>query len=158
MTRLKTWCTVIRKALRKAIIRRRKAPGRIIRCWHFVWRPKQSCKAGFDAAEFQRLLDEQVEAQVAAELLKRGEIQDTVAFAELLAEKQVLGVAALLQTEVEEFQQTSDANIAILESTLARQQEALESLRQDPTLAAEAEAVEQSIAIIEETLQRQREL
>lgn len=114
--------------------------------------------AGFDAATFQQQLDEQVEAQVAAELLKRGEIQDTLAFAELMAEKQALGIAALLQEEVEEFQTTSDANIAILETTLARQQEALENLRQDPTLAAEAEAVERSIGIIEDTLQRQREL
>jgi hypothetical protein len=112
---------------------------------------------GFDTEQFQMTLDQQVAAQVTAELLKRGEIEDTVAFAELMIEKQVLAVSGLLNEEVEEFRAASDAEIVILEDTLARQQEALERLRRDPQLEAEAEAVEQSIAIIEDALERQRE-
>lgn len=112
---------------------------------------------GLTAEDFQAELDKQVAAQVTAELLKRGEIEDTVAFADLMIEKQVLAIASRLDEEVAEFQSASDDEIAILEDTIRRQKETLQKLKDDPVLAEEAQAVQESIDILEDALERQRE-
>jgi hypothetical protein len=111
----------------------------------------------FDADTYQAMLDEQIGAQVLAELQKRGEIEDTVAFAELMAEKEALATAALLGDQTYQYQVASDEQIAILEETLARQQETLATLAADPAMEEEARTVEQAIGIIETALAAMQE-
>jgi hypothetical protein len=112
--------------------------------------------AGFDVAAWNMLLEDQIASQLAAELVRRGEIDDTAAFALLIQEKQVLATEALLADEVVAYAETSQAEIDLLEQTIASHEEALRTLREDPALAAEAEAVENALAILESALERKR--
>lgn len=119
--------------------------------------PFYSPLLGFDADAFQAALDANVGAQVLAEMQKRGEIEDTVAFSALMAEKEELATAALLNNQVGDYRVASNETIAILEETLARQHEALSLLQTDPQFLEDARTVYESIGILEEILARQRE-
>ena len=119
--------------------------------------PFYSPLLGFDADAFQAALDASVDAQVLAELQKRGEIEDTVAFSALMSEKEELATSALLNNQVGDYRVASTETIAILEETLARQNEALSLLQTDPQFLEDARTVYESIIILEGILARQRE-
>lgn len=112
---------------------------------------------GFNLEQWEANTQAQIDLQIAAEMVKRGEIEDTTAFAELLAEEEVLAITSMLGNEVDQYQIASDEEIAILEQTLARQQATLARLREDPGLEEEAKVVEQSIGIIQSLLEKKRE-
>jgi hypothetical protein len=113
--------------------------------------------AGFDPGAFMDSLEEMVEAEAAAQLDMRGEIEDTEAHAALLAEARAIGTSAALSDEVDAYQRASDQEIAILEATLASHQAALAGIASDPALAADAAVLESSIGVLQDTLTRLRE-
>jgi len=112
---------------------------------------------GFSIEDFQATLNEQVRAQVTAELLKREEIESTSDYAELLAQQSADVLANKLNEEVADFEGATDEKIAILESALARQQKALENLNADEALSDEANTVENAINILQEAIASQRQ-
>jgi len=113
--------------------------------------------AGFDSAAFNDVLQGQIDSQIAAEMIKRGEIEVTSDLAVLLAEQDLLSIESMLNGSVVAFQATSDAEIAILEQTIAKQQETLNALRADPALEEEAKAVEAALVILNDVLEQKRE-
>ena len=110
--------------------------------------------AGFDVGAWQQELDEQVIAQAIAELAKRGEIEDTVAFSELLLEKQNLAVAGLLDDQTDEYQIATDEQIALMEDALARHRANLDQMRLDPDLTEETAATEMAIQVLEGAIEQ----
>jgi hypothetical protein len=113
-------------------------------------------QVGFDLDAWNQQLNEQIQAQAIAELAKRGEISDTFALSELLAEKESLALAALLNEQTYDRQVASDEQIAIVEEALARQQAALAGFGDDTELEEEVKVVETAIGILETALEQMR--
>ena len=112
---------------------------------------------GFDSEAYFDNLEDEKEAAALAEMEKRGEIAETVSLAELLAEERAALHATLLDEEVAKSQIASDAQIAIMEATLLKQQETLAAIRGDPALEVDVETLETSIGILEELIATARE-
>jgi len=112
---------------------------------------------GYSSEGIMDAIQAEVEAVAAAELEKLGEIEDTVKHAELLAEAKLIAASSALDDEVGAYQIASDAEIAILESTLTKHRAALTAMSDDPALAADAAVLETSIGVLNDTLARLRE-
>jgi hypothetical protein len=111
---------------------------------------------GFNVEAFKANLDAETQALALAELVKQEELANTTDVARLLAEQRAVDTQNILNQEVDAFRTASAEEVALLEETIAKLNETVTIVADNPELQETADVLGQAISLLEEEVDTQR--